>query len=142
MIKIKLLNNDAKPPVRGSDKAAGLDLRSVENAVILPGVSATLKTGLSISVGDGNVGLIWPRSKLGAKKNIQVLAGVIDSDYRGEVMIALLNSGDRPFEVFKGDKIAQLIIQQCDTSEYTIVESLDETDRGSDGINSDEMRIR
>lgn len=142
MIKIKLLNDDAKPPVRGSSQAAGLDLHSVEDAIILPGVSAVLKTGLSISVGDGNVGLIWPRSKLGAKKTIQVLAGVIDSDYRGEVMIALLNSGDKPFEVFKGDRIAQLIVQQCDLSEPVIVNSLDETTRGIDGINSDEMRIR
>lgn len=142
MIKVQKLNDNAVVPTRGSRNAAGLDLRSVEHALILPGVSATLKTGLAISVGDGNVGLIWPRSKLGAKLNIQVLAGVIDSDYRGEVMIALLNSGDKPFEVKQGDRIAQLIVQECDMSEPYEVEQLDDTERGSDGINSNEMRIK
>ena len=142
MIKVKKLDDNAVIPTRGSCNAAGLDLYSVENAIILPGISATLKTGLAISVGDGNVGLIWPRSKLGAKLNIQVLAGVVDSDYRGEVMIALLNSGDKPFEVKRGDRIAQLIVQQCGMSEPVEVQQLDDTERGIDGINSNEMRLK
>jgi len=141
MLKFKKLNKYAKNPSRGSEQAAGLDLCSVENANIPPGKSATLKTGLSFEIERGLVGLILPRSKLGAKKQIQVLAGVIDSDYRGEVMIALLNSGDKTFEVRTGDKIAQLLIQPVFTT-CTEVEELSDTGRGAEGINCAEMRIK
>ena len=142
MIKFKKLNDLAKTPARGSDYAAGLDLCSTDNAIIPPGKSATLKTGLSFEINDGLVGLIWPRSKLGAKKQIQVLAGVIDSDYRGEIMIALLNSGEQPFEVQVGDKIAQLLIQDIRMDFLSEVQELSDTTRGNAGINSTEMRIK
>ena len=142
MIKFKKLNDLAKTPVRGSDYAAGLDLCSVDNAIIPSGKSATLKTGLSFEIDEGLVGLIWPRSKLGAKKQIQVLAGCVDSDYRGEIMIALLNSGGKPFEVRVGDKIAQLLIQAVRMDGLEEVTELSDTTRGSAGINSTEMRIK
>lgn len=142
MIKFKKLNDLAKTPVRGSDYAAGLDLCSTDSAIIPSGKSATLKTGLSFEIDDGLVGLIWPRSKLGAKKQIQVLAGVIDSDYRGEIMIALLNSGEQPFEVRAGDKIAQLLIQAVRMDGLEEVAELSDTTRGNAGINSTEMRIK
>ena len=142
MIKFKRINDLAKTPSRGSDYAAGLDLCSVDSAIIQPGKSATLKTGLSFEIDEGLVGLIWPRSKLGAKKQIQVLAGCVDSDYRGEIMIALLNSGEYPFEVRVGDKIAQLLIQSVNMTPLIEVTELSDTTRGSDGINSTEMRIK
>ncbi len=142
MIKFKRLHEDAKTPVRGSTFSSGLDIASIENVVIPPGASATIKTGLAFEISRGKTGFIWPRSKLGAKLQIQVLAGVIDSDYRGEVMVALLNSGKQDFEVFKGDKIAQLLIQDTPRYNPIEVEELSETDRGKKGINSTEMRVR
>lgn len=141
-MKYKKLHEDARTPTRGSEFAAGFDLCTIENADIAPGESAILKTGLAFSIEDGYVGLVWPRSKLGAKKQIQVLAGCIDSDYRGEVMIALLNSGSDTLEVRKGDKIAQLLIQQVFIGSLTECENLEDTARGNAGINSTEMRLR
>ncbi len=142
MIKVKLLNEDSIIPTRGSEHAAGLDLYSSVGTIVPVGCSTTIKTGVAICVDHGNVGLIWPRSKLGAKFNIQVLAGVIDADYRGEVMVALLNSGDKPLIVKKGDRIAQLIVQTCDMSAPVEVKSLDETWRGNKGINCDDLRLQ
>jgi dUTP pyrophosphatase len=141
-MNFKKLHQDAKEPTRGSEFAAGLDLCTIENADIASGKSAILKTGLAFAIESGYVGLVWPRSKLGAKKQIQVLAGCIDSDYRGEVMIALLNSGSDTLEVRKGDKIAQLLIQQVFVGSLTECENLDDTGRGNAGINSTEMRLR
>tara|TARA_R110001592_G_scaffold173656_1_gene412336 strand:+ start:42 stop:467 length:426 start_codon:yes stop_codon:yes gene_type:complete len=140
MIKVKLLNEDSIMPTRGSEQAAGLDLYSSVDILVPVGCSTTIKTGVAIDVDHGNVGLIWPRSKLGAKFNIQVLAGVIDADYRGEIMVALLNSGDKPLIVKKGDRIAQLIIQACDMSTPVEVKELDETWRGNKGVNCYDLR--
>lgn len=142
MLKYKKLHEDAKAPIRGSQFASGFDLSSIEDADIPPGKSAILGTGLAMEIKSGCVGLIWPRSKLGAKKQIQVLAGVVDSDYRGEVMIALLNSGDKTLEVRKGDKIAQMIIQVSFAGVAIECDQLSDAERGSKGINCDEMRIR
>tara|TARA_R110002049_G_scaffold170968_1_gene337562 strand:+ start:180 stop:605 length:426 start_codon:yes stop_codon:yes gene_type:complete len=141
MIKVKLLNEDSIMPTRGSEHSAGLDLYSSVDAIVHVGCSATIKTGIAVDVDHGNVGLIWPRSKLGAKFNIQVLAGVIDADYRGEVMVALLNSGDEPFMIKKGDRITQLIVQSCDMSTPVEVKELDETWRGNKGVNCDDLRL-
>lgn len=141
-MKFKKLHCDAKTPTRGSSFAAGFDLCTIENANIAPGESATLRTGLAFVIEHGNVGLVWPRSKLGAKKQIQVLAGVIDSDYRGEVMIALLNSGKDTLEVRNGDKIAQMLIQRVFYGALVECDELDDTERGVNGINSTEMRLR
>lgn len=143
MIYFKKINDKAKRPKRGSRDSAGLDLTVVENAEIPAGKSATLKTGIKVAIPRGYCGLIWARSKLGAKKQIQVLAGVIDSDYRGEIMVALLNSGDKTFEVRKGDKIAQMIIQKHYSNTPLVkVENLDQTERGTEGINSTDLRIK
>ena len=78
---------------RGSYESAGLDLHTVDSVTIPPGQRALLRTGFAMSMPQGYVGLIWPRSKLAAKMGVDVLAGVVDSDYRGEVMISLLTLG-------------------------------------------------
>ncbi len=101
-----------------------------------------MKTGIAISIPRGTVGLIWPRSKLAAKFGLDVLAGVIDSDYRGEIMVSLLNTSDRVVELRKGDKCAQMIIQQHFSSLPMVeVDSLDDTERGKSGVNSSELRL-
>jgi len=143
MIEIVKIHPDAKLPFRGSASAAGLDLYSITSAVIPPGTRALLHTGITMAMPEGFVGLIWPRSKLANTYGATVLAGVVDSDYRGEVMISLLNTGKDEMEVNVGDKVAQMIMQQH-FSDMKIVEvgNLSETVRGVDGINSFDMRLR
>ena len=141
----KKLHPDAKPPQRGSDGAGGLDLCSIGTVTLNAGQRCTLPTGISMALPQGTVGLIWPRSKLAAKHGIDVLAGVVDSDYRGEVMVSVINLGHDPFEFRTGDKIAQLIIQPTlahliDHAMYVC--ELPETERGDAGINSTELRLR
>lgn len=143
MININLFHTNAKIPQRGSDESAGLDLYTVDSVTIPPGHRALLRTGFAMSIPKGYVGLIWPRSKLAAKMGIDVLAGVVDSDYRGEVMISLLNTGLDPVEIKTGDKVAQIIIQRHSSNMIiNQVDNLDRTIRGKDGVNSSEMRIR
>tara|TARA_B110000902_G_scaffold2919_1_gene3254 strand:+ start:145 stop:576 length:432 start_codon:yes stop_codon:yes gene_type:complete len=143
MININLLHINARLPDKGSDGSAGLDLYTVDSVTIPSGQRALLRTGLAMSIPEGYVGLIWPRSKLAAKMGIDVLAGVVDSDYRGEVMISLLNTGFDPVEIMTGDKVAQIIIQKhySDIGMY-LVNNLDDTTRGKSGVNSSEMRFR
>ena len=143
MININLLHKNAKVPTRGSEESAGLDLHTIESATIPPGRRALFKTGLAISMPRGYVGLIWPRSKLASKMGIDILAGVVDSDYRGEIHISLLNTGLDPVEIKTGDKVAQLIVQKHFVDmEINIVDDLDRTSRGHAGILSSEMRLR
>ena len=142
MININLLDPMAKIPTRGSDESAGLDLHTIESVTIPPGQRALLKTGLAMSMPKGYVGLIWPRSKLAAKMGIDVLAGVVDSDYRGEIMISLLNTGLDPVEIKTGDKAAQMIIQRYSNMQINVVDDLDKTMRGQAGVNSSEIRLR
>jgi dUTP pyrophosphatase len=143
MINITPLSVNAKIPTRGSDESAGLDLHTVDSVTIPPGHRALLKTGLSMSMPKGYVGLIWPRSKLAAKMGIDVLAGVVDSDYRGEVMISLLNTGLDTVEIRTGDKVAQMIIQRhYSDMQINVVDELDKTMRGKAGVNCSENRLR
>ena len=143
MININLLHAQAQIPQRGSYESAGLDLHTVDSITIPPGHRALLRTGFAMSMPQGYVGLIWPRSKLAAKMGIDVLAGVVDSDYRGEVMISLLNTGLDPVEIKTGDKVAQMIIQKHHSDmQILIVDNLDKTMRGKAGVNSSEMRLR
>ena len=143
MINIALIHSKAKMPIRGSDESAGLDLFTVESINIPPGMRALLSTGITMSMPVGYAGLIWPRSKLAAKMGVAVLAGVVDSDYRGEVMISLLNTGCDTVEIKVGDKVAQMVIQAHYSAMQVIqVDELDTTLRGSEGVNSSEMRLR
>ena len=143
MININLLSPNANIPSRGSDESAGLDICTIESATIPAGQRALLKTGIAMSMPRGYVGLIWPRSKLAAKMGVDVLAGVVDSDYRGEIMVSLLNTGQDAVELRSGDKVAQMIIQKhFSDMEIEVVDDLDRTMRGYSGVNSSEMRLR
>lgn len=143
MININLLRPNANIPSRGSDESAGLDICTIESVTITAGQRALLKTGIAMSMPKGYVGLIWPRSKLAAKMGVAVLAGVVDSDYRGEIMVSLLNTGQDAVELRSGDKVAQMIIQKhFSDMEKNVVDDLDRTMRGYSGVNSSEMRLR
>ena len=115
---------------------AGLDVPSNEDIIIPRRSSAIVHTGIRIAVPDNYVGLLWSRSGLSVKHKIEVGAGVVDSTYRGELMVHLFNHGDEPFEVKKGDRIAQLITMYINIHPYYKVEKLDNTDRGDNGFGS------
>jgi dUTP pyrophosphatase len=133
---VKKLNGDAKIPTRGSPLAAGYDMCSVTDTWIAPGMRAVIPTGIAFTVPEGTYGRVAPRSGLAVKKGIQVGAGVIDRDYTGEVKVVLFNQGDETFEIKKGDRIAQLILERCETPEIQLVTDLEDTERSSGGFGS------
>lgn len=130
------LHPQAKLPTRGSKYSAGLDLYSIESLLIAARARVTVRTGLSVAIPRGFYGRVAPRSGLAVKHGLDVLAGVIDSDYRGEIICALINHGDDPLEIEAGMRIAQLIIESIETPTPTWSEDLSETKRGSGGFGS------
>lgn len=129
------LSDSAKKPEKKLDDA-GYDLFSDEDRVIPARSFITVKTGIGLEIPKFHAGLIWPRSGMSAKHGIDVLAGVIDPSYRGEIMVCLLNNKDTDYEIKKGDKIAQIIIQKYESPQLIKCDSLSETDRGTNGFGS------
>ena len=123
-------------PEYASPGAAGADLRASEALEIPPGGRAAVPTGLRLAIPPGFVGLVWPRSGLAVRNGIDTLAGVIDSDYRGEVRVVLLNHGTEPFRIAPGDRIAQLLVQPMVRATFARTERLLDTERGEDGFGS------
>src|SRR5210317_962726 len=133
---VKKLNEHAITPTRGSPLAAGYDVYSSVDTTIASGCRGLVDTGVAFTVPLETYGRIAPRSGLAVKKGIQVGAGVIDRDYTGEVKVVLFNHGDEDFEVKKGDRIAQLILERCETPEVEEINIVEDTDRGSGGFGS------
>jgi len=133
---VKRLVQDATLPTRGSSGAVGYDLYSVDEVVVSPSQRALVGTGVAVILPMNVYGRVAPRSGLAVKHGIQVGAGVVDPDYRGEIKVVLFNQGDKHFEIKKGDRIAQLVLERCETPDVREIESLDETDRGSGGFGS------
>ena len=123
-------------PIIGSAHAAGYDLHSIEDSIVPARGKALIGTGLAFGIPEGNYGRIAPRSGLAAKHSIDVGAGVIDSDYRGEVKVLLFNFSDTDFKVVEGDRIAQMIITKYTMTALTEVKELDTTVRGDGGFGS------
>jgi dUTP pyrophosphatase len=136
MLFVQKLHQESKLPTRGSSGAAGYDLYSSEDTMIYPHGQCMVATGISIKVPSGTYGRVAPRSGLAVKFGIDVLAGVIDEDYRGEVKVILINHGDASFPIARGDRIAQLVLEQIQTPDVQHVVSLDETERGEGGFGS------
>lgn len=139
-IHVKRLNPDAIIPTYGSLEAAGADLYAClpEDVVIEPGQTIFVPTGIALEVPKGCAGLIYARSSLGAKRGLAPAnkVGVIDSDYRGPIMVALHNHGSAEQTVSHGDRIAQLVITPVFTPGFTEVDELDDTQRGAGGFGS------
>ncbi len=123
-------------PEYGSADAAGADLRARVAVELLPGARAAVPTGVHIQIPPGHVGLVWPRSGLAVRHGIDTLAGVIDSDYRGEVRVVLVNHGEEPFRIEPGDRIAQILVQRVERVVFASAGSLGETARGEGGFGS------
>lgn len=130
------LSEHATAPTRGSARAAGYDLYSAYDYTIPPMEKAIVKTDIQIAVPSGCYGRVAPRSGLAVKHFIDVGAGVIDEDYRGNVGVVLFNFGKEKFEVKKGDRIAQLICERIFYPDLEEVKTLDDTERGSGGFGS------
>ncbi|OWF49955.1 deoxyuridine 5'-triphosphate nucleotidohydrolase, mitochondrial-like [Mizuhopecten yessoensis] len=136
ILKFAKLTENALTPTRGSKLAAGYDLYSAYNHIIPARGKQVVKTDIQIALPDGCYGRVAPRSGLAAKHFIDVGAGVIDQDYRGNVGVVLFNFGEKEFEVKKGERIAQLICERIYIPELDECEDLDDTDRGSSGYGS------
>lgn len=143
IINIKKTNKNAKIPTYGSEFAAGADLYAVihneENKVeILPGETAFIDTGIVMEIPNGYVGLVYARSGLSCKQGLAPAnkVGVIDSDYRGNIMVALYNHSDETRIVSEGDRIAQIIIQPVEQFGFKVTENLSNTVRGNGGFGS------
>lgn len=139
-IKIKKLNEEAIIPTYGSEFSAGADLYACtqEKIEILPGESKLIKTGLSMEIPVGYAGLIYARSGLASKKGLAPSnkVGVVDSDYRGEVMVSLHNHSTQTQEILPKERIAQLVIAPFLKADFLISDELSDTQRGEGGFGS------
>ena len=139
-IRVKKLNPNAFLPAYGSQEAAGADLYACLDApvTIEPGETAWIPTGLALEVPKGCAGLVYARSSMGVKRGLAPAnkVGVIDSDYRGEIRVVLLNHGKVPQTVEHGERVAQFLITPVLTPAYTEVDELTNTDRGTGGFGS------
>lgn len=136
---MKRLDPELPVPKRAHRGDAGVDLHSAEELTIAPGERALVKTGVALALPLGTVGLIHPRSGLAAKHGITIVnaPGTVDADYRGELMVCLLNTDkDTPFEITRGMRIAQLVVQRVELPDFVEVDELDETVRGAGGYGS------
>jgi len=139
-VSVKLLDPRAKLPAYGSPDAAGADLYALTDGPvpIAPGQTVLIRTGLALAIPQGYVGLVCARSGLATRQGLAPAnkVGVIDADYRGELMVALLNHGEAGRVVQCGDRIAQLVITPYLTARFAPAEELDDTQRGAGGFGS------
>lgn len=146
-VKVKKLYNDAVIPTRGSDGAAGMDLYAVvepgvKGMNILPGKTVKVRTGLAMEIPNGYFGAIFARSGLATRKGLRPsnCVGVIDQDYRGEVIVALHNDSNLCKIIKHGDRIAQIVIMPYLECSFKEVDDLNETERGCGGFGSTGVR--
>ena len=129
-------NEEAIIPSRATPGAAGLDLYSTQTRLIHHGTVSVVPTGVGVEIPADHVGLIWPRSGLSAKNGIDVLAGVIDCDYRGEIKVVLTKTDLGYIRIKEGERIAQLVIQRYEHMQPSEINNLGETHRNSGGFGS------
>jgi len=139
-INIKKMNENAVIPTYGSELSAGCDLYSAidKNIEIKPGETKLITTGIGMEIPGGYVGLVYARSGIATKQGLAPAnkVGVIDSDYRGEIMVALHNYSNTPQQIEPNERIAQLVIAPYIAAVFEETENLEETDRGSGGFGS------
>lgn len=136
LVKVKKLHPEAKIPSYAHAFDAGMDLYALEDTEVQPGQVARVRSGLAMEIQEGFVGLCWDKSGVSTNHKIKTLAGVIDSGYRGEVLMAVMNLGAEPYVFKKGEKVLQMLIQQVEHPEIMEVEELAQTLRGDLGFGS------
>jgi len=138
-LRIARLDERARLPTRAHHGDAGLDLYALDAAVLAPGERASVPTGIAVEIPPGQAGLVLPRSGLAARHGISVVnaPGLIDSGYRGEVRVLLLNTDrEHPFELGAGDRIAQLVLVTVELPTLVEVDALSDSERGAGGFGS------
>jgi len=135
-IKVKKLHSDAIIPNYAHPGDAGMDIYSNEDIIIYPKERRAVKTGISIQLPEGYVALVWDKSGMAFNFGLTTLAGVMDSGYRGEYQITILNTTTSPYEVKKGQKIAQILIQPIEHAEVIETQELEDSSRGDGGFGS------
>jgi dUTP pyrophosphatase len=134
-LRVKRIHAEAKLPVYGHPGDAGLDLYSVVDRELRPGEVFAVPTGVQVAIPAGHVGLVWDKSGI-SLQGVHRLAGVVDSGFRGEVQVVMINLGSAPFAVRKGMKIAQILVQPVAAVSVVETDSLDDTSRGQGGFGS------
>jgi len=138
-LKVYRINKELDLPAYAHEGDAALDLRAAESLSLKPLEKRTVQTGIKLAIPKDCVGLIWDKSGIAARNGVHVLAGVIDSGYRGEIGIVLANFGKEEFKIEKNQKIAQMLIQPIHTAKIREVreeKELEETKRGEKGFGS------
>ncbi len=138
-LRVRRLDTGARLPSRAYPGDAGLDLYALEEVVLEPGARASVSTGIAVEIPDGQAGLVLPRSGLAARHGIALVnaPGLIDSGYRGEIRVLLLNTDRRElFTVQSGERIAQLVLVRIETPEVVEVHELALSERGAGGFGS------
>jgi dUTP pyrophosphatase len=135
-LKIKKVNPEAKLPEYAHEGDAGMDLFALENVTVLPGKIARVRSGVAMEIPEGYVGLCWDKSGLSMNNGIKVLAGVIDSSFRGELVMGVINLNDEPYTFEKGHKVMQMLVQKVESLEIIEVEDLKDSARGEKGFGS------
>lgn len=136
VLKVKKLSPDATLPSYAHTWDAGMDLYANETVTIAPGEIGRIKSGVAVEIPDGFVGLCWDKSGLSMNSGIKVLAGVIDSGFRGELVFGVINLGKTPHTFEKGHKVMQMLVQPVEHMEIVESEELSGSDRGEKGFGS------
>ena len=137
-IKLKKLDERAIVPTRGSAMAAGVDLYALDAVTVGAGETVLVHTGIALAIPEGYAGFIYARSGLATKRSLAPAnkVGVIDADYRGEIMVALHNHGSAPACVEAGERVAQLVVAPFLSVTFSLTDTLDETERADGGFGS------
>lgn len=137
-IPLKRLDPNLPIPRHAHEGDGGVDLYATEPATLQPGERTMMPTGIAIAIPEGYAGLVVPRSGLAARQGISIVnaPGLVDSGYRGELKVILVNLGSEPVDVERGDRIAQLVIVGVETQEYVEVDELPDSLRGEGGFGS------
>ncbi len=135
-LRFKKLSPDAKAPSYSHPGDAGMDLYASQEVKIARGGIARIATGLAMEIPDGYAGLVWDKSGLSTAHGIKTLAGVIDSGYRGEIQVGLINLGNEDVVIAKHQKVAQLLIQKVERADFEETDMLNDTSRGAGGFGS------
>lgn len=136
IINIQLLDAKSKIPLKANYNDAGFDLFATIDIIIPPKQRKTVNTGIALEMPDNLAGLIWPRSGLSVKNGIDVLAGVVDAGYRGEIKVCLYNTSDESVVINTGDRVAQIIFQEVPLVLIQTKETLGSSQRGNNGFGS------